>query len=197
MTGIIVLAAGSSSRLGQPKQQLLYKGQTLLQHSLQAALASGGSPVMVVLGANAEAILSKIEETETIVLHNPHWEEGMASSIRVGISKLLEVAPESTSALFLLCDQPFVSADLLNQMIQQKEETQKGIVACAYQNTLGAPVLFDQHFFPRLQQLKGQEGAKKLLGQFPAEVSPVPFPAGAVDIDTLADYASLKAGEVQ
>ncbi|ALJ00528.1 nucleotidyltransferase family protein [Rufibacter tibetensis] len=192
MTGIIILAAGASTRLGQAKQQLLFRGQTLLQLSVQAAMGSGGAPILLVLGANTETIALQGLPPEVQVVHNPQWVEGMASSIRVGVEELVKVSPKATGALFMLCDQPFVTSSVLNQLIQEKEKTKKGIVACSYQDTLGAPVLFDKSFFPYLLLLQGQEGAKKLLAHFPSDTASVPFPKGAIDIDTPADYVALQ-----
>ncbi|RNI27797.1 nucleotidyltransferase family protein [Rufibacter immobilis] len=191
-TGIVILAAGASTRLGQAKQSLLYQGQTLLQRTLDVALSLGDARVVVVLGANAATIHPQLKTAEAEVIINPDWPEGMASSIRTGLSALVHLAPETSSALFLLCDQPFVTTSLLQQMTTALEKTEKGIVACSYQNTLGAPVLFSQKFFPQLMQLKGQEGAKKLLHKHPEQIETIAFPQGAIDIDTPSDYAALQ-----
>ncbi|GGK68573.1 NTP transferase domain-containing protein [Rufibacter glacialis] len=191
MVGIIILAAGASSRLGQAKQLLCFQGKTLLHRTIQAALDSHLGPVLVVLGANADTILDQGISPEIQQVHNPQWEEGMASSIRAGIASLQQQHPTTTGALLLLCDQPFVSPWLLQQMVQEKKERQKRIVACAYQDTLGAPVLFDRSLFASLLLLKGQEGAKKLLSLYPAETTSIAFPQGGIDIDTQADYAAL------
>lgn len=191
MTGIIILAAGGSTRLGQAKQQLLYQGQTLLQRAIQTALASGTHPVIVVLGANAESIQPQIEQAQVHIAHNPDWAEGMSSSIKAGMMTLQKLAPTASSALFLLCDQPFIETALLHHMKEVRKKSGKGIVACSYQNTLGAPVLFDREFFPELEQLQGQEGAKKLLSVHADVVVAIPFERGAIDIDTPADYQTL------
>lgn len=189
MTGIIILAAGASTRMGQAKQQLLYKQQTLLQRAMQVAAGVADSKVLVVLGANNQAILTGVDSTIADIVINPDWEQGMASSIKAGITALLQLYPNADSALLMLCDQPFVNTELLNQLVQFK--TDEAIIASAYQNTIGAPVLFGKNRFPQLQQLQGQEGAKKLLMQYPDEVTTVPFEKGAVDIDTPADYQKL------
>jgi len=93
--------------------------------------------------------------------------------------------------ILMVCDQPHVSVEHLQQLMQQKLDTGKGIVASYYKNTMGVPVLFDKLFFPELLALKGQEGAKKLLLQFEQEVAAVPFPLGEVDVDTREDYERL------
>jgi molybdenum cofactor cytidylyltransferase len=196
MNGIILLAAGSSSRLGQAKQLLSFQGKTLLQHSVEVALASSSAPVVVVLGANAEVITSHLAAYDVHLTINENWAEGMASSIRKGLSELQSIAPEATGGLFLLCDQPYVSTELLDSMVTVKGQTKKKMVACAYQDTLGAPVLFDQSLFPLLQQLQGHEGAKKIIARFPADTASVPFPLGAIDIDTPSEYAALQQREV-
>ncbi len=158
---------------------------------MQTALDTGIKNVIVVLGANSEKFLQHLPLSQVQVVQNLGWAEGMASSIRLGLAELQKVAPQITQVLFMLCDQPFVTAALLNELVQKKEETKKKIVACSYADTLGAPVLFDLAFFPELLQLKGQEGAKKILSKHPVDIAPLFFPLGVVDIDTPSDYTFL------
>ncbi|MBK0379036.1 nucleotidyltransferase family protein [Mucilaginibacter segetis] len=190
MTAIVILAAGSSSRLGRPKQTLEYKGQTLLQIAIKNALAVT-EMVLVVLGANAEHIEPTIENLPANVLHNAHWEEGMSSSIRLAITDLEKNYPEVTSVIVMLCDQPFANAELLTQLIDKKKTTGKGIIASNYHNISGVPALFEKKYFPQLLELSGQAGAKQLLTQYPDAVAEVPFPEGETDIDTTEDYKRL------
>ncbi len=189
--GIILLAAGASTRLGQPKQQLLYQGQTLLQHALTAARESGNRPIVIVAGAQPE-ILPAGDDSGIIGVQNPDWEEGMGTSIRCGLAAILKIYPGLAGVMFLVCDQPFVTGELLRQLVARKVATQKNIIACSYQNTLGTPVLFDKTFFPDLLALHGQQGAKKLVYQHPEAIAAVDFPLGYIDIDTPADYAALQ-----
>ena len=189
MTGIIILAAGSSSRLGKPKQNLVYKGQTLLQRAIETACSSVCKPVIVILGANAEVIRPTIDGSNVNLIQNSDWNEGMASSIRSGISELQKLELKADSLILMLCDQPFVDTSLLDQLVQKKST--KGIVACAYNDTAGPPVLFDAVYFDELLLLKGQEGAKKLLLKYPDDVVAVPFPWGDIDIDTVEDFEKL------
>jgi molybdenum cofactor cytidylyltransferase len=191
MTGIIILAAGASTRLGEPKQQLLYKGRTLLQHAVDAAVESMAQLVIVVLGANAEVIKNNITNQGVTIIHNKDWEEGMASSIRTGITELQKLSPDIDDAILMLCDQPFVDVALLNNLMLNKQQTSKPIIACAYNNTVGPPALFDKTYFNALLSLKGQEGAKKLLMKYRDKVFTIPFDKGAIDIDTAADYAKI------
>ncbi|MFI5139094.1 MAG: NTP transferase domain-containing protein [Sphingobacteriales bacterium] len=189
MPGIIILAAGSSGRLGSPKQNLIYNGQTLLQRAIETAVASACGPVIVVLGANENVIRQSIEDSRATIVYNTDWQEGMASSIRVGITALNKSHPKSEDVILILCDQPFVDTSLLNQLVQKKSA--KGIIACAYNDTIGPPVLFDAAYFDELLLLKGQEGAKKLLMKYRNEVITMPFPLGSVDIDTAEDFARI------
>lgn len=192
MTGLIILAAGSSSRLGSPKQNLVYRGQTLLQRAIQTALTSVcHENVVVVLGANEGEIRPSISDELVYITYNPHWQEGMASSIRLGITELLRIEPNITAAILMLCDQPFVDPLLIHQLTEKREDTDHRIIACTYRDTLGVPVLFDAAYFPRLLMLQGKEGAKTLIRDFPNDVATIAFPLGAIDIDTIEDYERL------
>jgi len=192
MTGVVILAAGPSSRLGKPKQNLVYQGRTLLQKAVETAVASVCKPIVVVLGANAEIIKPTIKRKEITILYNADWAEGMASSVRCAIQALIKSAPGITSVILMLCDQPFVDTVLLNAMVEKQSNLLPGIVACAYKDTIGVPVLFENRYFDELLSLKGQEGAKKLLLKYKDLVFSIPFALGSVDIDTMDDYERIK-----
>ncbi|MBF8965092.1 nucleotidyltransferase family protein [Pontibacter sp. FD36] len=191
VSGLVILAAGASTRLGQPKQLLHYQGKSLLQRAAQVATEAGFSPVVVVLGARAEKLIPELTDLPVTTVQNPDWQEGMASSIRVGLEELLKLKPTLDDVTFMVCDQPFVDADVLKRLMQAKQDGRSGIIASAYQETLGTPVLFDKIYFPELLALEGQEGAKKIIMKHPSAVSSLRFEAGAIDIDTAADYAAL------
>ncbi|KAA2238754.1 nucleotidyltransferase family protein [Chitinophaga agrisoli] len=192
MTGLIILAAGASTRMGAPKQNLVFKGKTLLQHAIDTAIESHCTPVIVVKGAHAVIISPENLPADRVsIIDNPNWQEGLASSIRTGISALQQKAPAATGVILMLCDQPYVEAAHLNGLMLKKLETGKGIIASYYNDTMGVPALFDKAFFPALLSLAGEEGAKKLLYQYEDEVTAVPFPLGSVDVDTPADYERL------
>jgi molybdenum cofactor cytidylyltransferase len=190
MTGIIILAAGASGRLGQPKQNLIYNGKTLLQQSIDEALATGCRPVIVVLGANKEVVEPTIAGMQIEIAYNDNWQEGMSSSIRTGITHLQKTRAQISSAILMLCDQPFVTAKLLKQLIHVNPA--KGITACAYGTAVGPPVFFDSHYFSELMLLKGNEGAKQLMLKYEAHITTVPFLAGGIDVDTIDDFERLK-----
>jgi molybdenum cofactor cytidylyltransferase len=191
MTALIILAAGASSRLGQPKQNIIFRDKTLLQHAIEVALQTSCKPIVVVLGANATVIHPSIINNEVILVQNNEWPEGMASSIRSGINAAYKAIPELSAAIIMLCDQPYITPALLTQLIQQQKVTGKKIIACSYNNTIGAPALFHQSLFPDLLSLKGTEGAKKIFMVYPNEVLSISFPSGAIDIDTPDDVAAL------
>jgi molybdenum cofactor cytidylyltransferase len=193
MTGLIILAAGASSRLGTPKQNLIYQGQTLLQRAIHTALTSACcEKIVVVLGANEGVIRPNISDHQIHITYNPNWQEGIASSIRLGITELQKLEPNIKAAILMLCDQPFVDPLLIYQLTERKAENNNGIIACAYKDTLGVPALFDASYFPQLLMLQGKEGAKKLIKAFSHDVLPVAFPLGAIDIDTMDDYEGLE-----
>jgi len=191
MTGLIILAAGASSRLGMPKQNLLFNGKTLLQHSVDNALASVCSKVIVVLGANTALIDPLKTHPNLLVTHNAEWAEGMGASIRRGLTTLLNTEPRSDSVVLMLCDQPFADTPLINNLAATSESSAKSIIACTYENTVGPPALFNRMHFDELLRLTGNEGAKKLLLKYQQQVQTIPFALGSVDIDTTSDYDGL------
>ncbi|WP_027386138.1 nucleotidyltransferase family protein [Chryseobacterium gregarium] len=187
-TGIIILAAGNSSRLGQPKQLLDYQGKTLLGHTVEQALAVS-SKVIVVTGNENSGIEKETGSAGTI--QNEKWQEGMASSIHKGLNEMLLAYPETQNILITVCDQPNINASVFSELIEKRQSSAKGIIASHYSGTLGTPVLFSRSYFSDLFQLNGHEGAKKLLIKYRDDVGQVMFEKGSVDIDTPEDYQKL------
>ena len=188
---VIILAAGRSARLGSPKQLLSYRGKTLLQHTIDTALESQASPILVVLGSGKDAIKKELEQKQVFILENSSWESGMASSISCGITNLQELAPESKAVILMVCDQPFVNAKLLNNLITKHKDTRQSIVASSYANTLGTPALFHQSLFSELLVLEGESGAKSLIKKYSLQTGFVSFDQGRIDIDTRENYRNL------
>ncbi len=187
----MLLAAGSSTRLGKPKQLLAYNGKSLLRHSIEVAAGAGIQALITVLGGNADLLIPEIDSNNTLVVINKNWKDGMATSISTGLSALLEKYPVMENSIFMTCDQPFVNASLLNDLIITHQQTGKPIVASSYDGILGVPVLFNKTFFAKLLQLQGDTGAKKIIQQHITEVATVEFPKGKIDIDTMEDYENL------
>lgn len=193
-TGIIILAAGSSSRLGQPKQLLIHKGKTLLQHVYDEALKTNISTIIIVCGSNAQLITENLNH-KAIVIKNEGWHNGIASSISAGVSKLLKLNPQTEKFILSVCDQPFINAKLFENLIKEHTKTGKGIIASVYAGTLGTPVLFHEKYVNELMALQGNEGAKKLLKIYQYDLASISFENGEIDIDTTDDYLKLLKSE--
>lgn len=191
-TGIVILAAGSSSRLGRPKQLLEFDGTTLLSHATVEAANSKADSVVVVLGADAGLIVNEIDGDIVYVVENKNWREGMASSIRLGLNTLLSQTPSINAVILMVCDQPYISSSILNELIATQQKTTKPIVACNYGETTGPPALFHKSIFDELMQLKGDIGARKIIQQHKNNVATILFTGGKIDIDTIKDYEDLK-----
>ena len=187
--GAIVLAAGGSTRMGRPKQLLEWNGSTLLRNTVSAALSSLCVRIVVVLGANVEAIRATLPDGVETAL-NPHWASGMHTSIVTGVTRLCALEPRLSAVLLTTADQPFLNADVLNGLVRAYSRSRACIVASAYAGTLGTPALFDWLLFSELVSLKNG-GARGLIEAYRSSVEVVPWPDGATDIDTPADYARL------
>jgi len=190
--GLIILAAGASTRMGTPKQLLAYRGCSFIRHMAEVAIASVCQPIVVVLGANAEQIKPEISQLPVQIVENPQWDEGMSASIRIGLEALLGVNQNLEAVAIALCDQPFVSPQTLDRIVEAFHSTGKPIIASEYAGTLGVPVLFSRSLFSELMALKSNEGAKQLIKKHIHEVFSVPFPEGSIDIDTPTDYEQLQ-----
>ncbi|MBD2196358.1 MULTISPECIES: nucleotidyltransferase family protein [Calothrix] len=190
---LIILAAGASTRMGKPKQLLSYQGRSLIQHTVESAIASFCNPVIVVLGANAQQIRSQFNQDLVQIVENPHWNLGMSTSIRSGISALNHDSQNIEAAVITVCDQPYISAEIINNLISAYSATKKPIIASQYAETLGVPALFSRQFFPELLTLNEDTGAKYLIKKYRDLVLAVNFPLGAIDIDTPNDYQNLQA----
>ena len=145
----------------------------------------------MVTGAHKDLVKDPID-----IAHNDDWKEGIASSIRCGLNAILKIEPGLDAVMFLVCDQPHISAALLKELMDAHEAGGKAIVASDFADTVGIPAFFHISFFGALQQLKGDEGAKRIIMQNPESVAVVDFPRGAIDIDTAADYQALKGKDV-
>ena len=189
--GIVILAAGASTRMGTPKQLLRYQERSLLRHTIEVAIASVCRPIVVVLGANAQLIKPDISQLSIQIVENLQWTKGMSSSIQVGIQELKTFYPEVEAVIVTLCDQPFISTEIINRLALAYHSTNQPIIACEYAETLGVPALFSDRLFSELMTLTGGEGAKQVIKKHSQEVFSIFFPEGATDIDTPKEYADL------
>lgn len=191
-TGILILAAGSSSRLGRPKQLLPFKSRSLLSHVVTESLAASLQPVVVVTGAYRAEVEDALRGESVALAFNAGWETGMASGIVAGLKEALVIEPLLKGVIVAVCDQPYVSAGLFRSLMLTYREKGKGLVACSYSGTMGTPVLFERKYFGELAALSGEAGAKKVLNRYPDDIAIVPFPEGGIDIDTEKDYDTLE-----
>jgi molybdenum cofactor cytidylyltransferase len=187
----VVLAAGTSKRLGQPKQLLEYKGRSLLQHSVEAAEKTGIKHILVVVGANNLLMENEMKGYNVQIIFNEHWPEGMASSIRCGLTEMKKRYPDTDGVLFLVCDQPFVTGRLLNELMEKQKEKDSPLAACVYAGIAGTPALFHKEIFPDLMELNGDTGARKIIQQYRENIAELSFDSGLTDIDTMSDYENL------
>ena len=189
----VVLAAGGSTRFGEPKQLAAFQGETFVRRIVRAAIDAGCAPVVVVTGEDSAQVILELTRIPISVAVNPQWSSGLGSSIGVGVRYAMDLAADLDAAVLLTCDQPFVSAATLRQLIQLRLTSGKPIVASVYAATLGIPALFDRSYFPDLLQLKGDSGAKGIILSRQHDVAPFNFPAATIDIDTPADYQRFLA----
>ena len=191
---LLLLAAGASTRMGRPKQLLPYRGRTLLRHAAETAVASGCAPIVLVTGALHDELVAEVVDLPIQAVRNKHWETGMASSIHTGLAALALAQPHAV--LIMLTDQPLVTPELLRQLVARQRQTQAPIVAAAYGDALGVPAVFARALLPELRKLQGAQGAVRLIASLGNAVARVDFPAGLVDVDTLAEYQALLARTV-
>ena len=191
MTGAVILAAGSSSRMGSPKQILPFRGIQPAQARRAGRVDAGCSPVIVVTGAYAELSRRELEGLDVREALNPRWETGMASSIVAGLEGLLGADPDAAAAVFMLCDQPHVTTDIISGLAAAHRVTGKPVIASAYGGSFGVPALFGRPLFVELARLEGKAGAKQVIERYASEAHFLPFRGGEVDVDTPDDFSRL------
>jgi CTP:molybdopterin cytidylyltransferase MocA len=178
--GGVILAAGASRRLGEPKQLLMLGGETLLERAVWVAHAAGCSPVVVVLGASVEVIRAGCELDDAVVVVNEDWAEGMGSSVRTGVRAVWSL----DGCVVMTCDMPAVTAEHLRVLMSSGEVT-----ASSYSGKKGVPAYFPVTAFQSLIELRGDSGAKDLL----RSARFVELVGGELDVDTMEDLARARA----
>jgi molybdenum cofactor cytidylyltransferase len=191
--GVILLAAGNSSRMGRAKQLLPHGGSTLLRHAAKTALETDLGPVIVVLGAEAEACCLALQGMEVEMVLNEEWEQGMGTSIHAGIVELERLLPDATGALIMLHDQPAITAARLRELVAARLPDNVA-VASVYDDAVGVPAFFARELFDELRALHGAAGARGVLDRHAARVGRFAMPEARLDIDTPADYERLRKG---
>jgi CTP:molybdopterin cytidylyltransferase MocA len=188
----IILAAGASRRLGQPKQLVGLAGETLLSRALRIAKEAGAAPVIAVLGANFAPICASISFNDSIPVFNDQWERGMSTSIHAGLHELDVRVPHASGALIMPCDQPRLSSEHLRALLNAfAAQPSPAIVVSSYAGTHGIPAVFPRAAYSALYALSGDKGARALFNNPPCPLVSVPFEGGEVDIDLPSDLARL------
>jgi molybdenum cofactor cytidylyltransferase len=189
--GAVVLAAGGSRRLGRPKQLLELRGEPLVRRAARIAAEAGFAPVVVVVGAEADAVGAALAGGPFTVVANERWESGVASSIRRGIEALRATRGDVDGALLATCDQPLVEPGHLAALAAAASSEGKAIAASSYGGTVGVPALFTRAVLDELLALEGDHGAKRVIARDADRVARVELPGGERDVDTEADWSAL------
>jgi molybdenum cofactor cytidylyltransferase len=192
--GALVLAAGSSSRMGEPKQLLPLANSTVLGRTLENLFAAKVDEIVLVLGSSAETIQQWIAESpikHLKIVVNPEYEQGMATSLRVGLAALNE---NIDAALIVLADQPFIRTDTFDRIADQYRQSDAQIVIPMFQGSRGNPVLLDRSIFHEVIALRGDIGFRVIFGKhldgiIKAEVNDMGV---LLDIDNKEDYERLR-----
>jgi len=187
---LVLLAAGGSRRMGQPKQLLTVYGKALVRHMAEIALTAPVNSVVVVLGAEAERITPLLGDLPLKVVTNPDWESGLSSSLRVGVETALTYTSDLSAVLVCLADQPNLSQEHLRRMIARYKEGSCTAVASLAGDAMVPPMLFDSSWFSKLRAIKGDIGARAILREHPGQVATVPIDS-VTDLDTPEDYAKF------
>ena len=183
--GIVVLAAGGSTRMGQPKQLLPLGASTILEQTLAAAIGSVCRPVIAVVGASAEQIRPVIG-VRIQVVENPDWPEGIHTSIGAGL-RALQLCENVDGVVLTNADQPYIKARVFNALVARFRSGGKKIVASSYSGTMGCPALFAAELFPELLALT-EGGAKAVIRKYARHALALAWPEGAYDVDTPEEY---------
>ncbi len=186
--GSIILAAGSSSRMGKAKMLLPFEDSIILKHIITEVEAIHPATCCLVTGFYHQQIHSLFQHNNLPIIYNQNWELGMSGSIQLGLQTVLHLYPNLDGVLIMVSDQPFLNRAILQKIVAEQQLSQKGIVAAQYGGVNGTPVLFHKKYFTDMQKLTGDKGAGLILQQHPDDVASVPFPNGEFDIDTPEDY---------
>ena len=182
---ILILAAGDSTRMGSPKQLLPLGDKTMIGCAIENALQSQANKVFCVLGANSEKINPSIENYDIETILNSNYKKGLSSSIVKGIETLQAAAFDAV--LIMLADQPNVTTEYINTLIDAYRENPKNIITSKYSKTHGVPAVFPRKLYNQLQQLKGDKGAKTFLNAS-KNIIGIDTNQPLIDIDTQEDY---------
>ena len=181
----IILAAGSSRRMGRPKQVLIWDGEALVRRAARTALEAGLDPVIVVVGAYQGEVIQALDGLDLRVVNNMEWENGQSTTVRAGVAAL---PPRVGAAVFLLADQPFVGSQLLQELTHHHANSLAPVVAPSVEGERANPVLFDRRTFADLMALSGDSGGRQVIGKWGVELLAWQDKRILLDIDDDEDY---------
>lgn len=184
--GIIILAAGSSSRMGKVKQLLPINGEPMIRRAVNCALGSKGDSVVIVLGSNEKDNRAAISDLRVTIIGNNDWHYGMGNSLKAGIKQL--DLKQVNAVIVMVCDQPAVTPDHLNKLIEKYISSHKVVIASRYADTAGVPVLLDRNLFKELLSIDDAHGAKSIINRHNNDLELVDLPGGEIDLDTPEEY---------
>ena len=183
---VIILAAGGSTRMGKPKQLLAVHTTTLLGITIKNALLCEAEKVFCVLGSEFKKVKGSLKNFDIEIIRNASYKNGLSTSIHEGIKHIDRKFYDA--ALIMLGDQPSISPQYLNDLINTFKNHKNKVVASNYNNTLGVPAIFPKHTFNKLQELKGDKGAKAFLNSNTTTIISIDTITELLDIDTEEDY---------
>jgi len=178
--------------MGTSKQLLRINGKTMLRRAARVAIEAGCRPVVVVTGADAARSREALRGLDVLEAENKRWESGMGSSIHAGIEAIVLAKPQIAAVVVMVCDQPFVTREIIAGLVTTHQETKCSIAASRYGKSYGVPALFGRAHFAELMKLKGAGGARQIIQRHLGKVHLLPFPKGKIDIDTPEDLARLQ-----
>lgn len=187
---VIILAAGGSTRMGEPKQLIQLHGKSLIRKITETVLATKCQHVYVVVGSDVCQITDELNQYDIELVTNDIWKEGIASSIRAGVNAVLTSNQNFSAILIVLVDQFYVNTALLNKLIEEYRNGAK-IVSCFYDNAPGVPALFDCEYFNDLLSLRGDRGAKDILKKNQNKIAYIDFQEGIYDMDSKTDLVNI------
>ena len=178
--------------MNRAKQLIKVGDQTLLERSIEQALASKLGPVTVVYGAHQEQVVPLLKQWSVQALYNPDWAEGLGASIRNGVNAIIS-QKVADNILIMLADQPLVDASLLQKLVSIHHDKGNRVTACQYENTIGVPAIFSSSTFSELQKMQGDKGAKTLMRKYKAsnELTLLDTPNASIDLDTPEDVSNF------
>lgn len=184
----VILAAGGSSRFGEIKQLLPWKHKNIINTVVETAALAGLDPILVVLGANAGLIQASLDNETVQVVNNTDWDKGQSTSLKAGVTAIRQTVD---GVLFLLCDQPHLTVNLVNAVVEEGLRSGK-VVTPIIDDRRANPVYFPASCFPLFDSLEGDAGGRQIISACPHTTLPWLDDWMARDIDTSEDYRALR-----